>query len=441
MPVRVFVTSGSTVMKQEQKATKDTHGTDLRRQRSMDSDNGNRPAEKLKRAAAVILILAAGFFVVYPPVLFGIACGMETTGRYREAARIYAVLPAFGITRSRYENARYHEAVSLLNDGNAPAAEGIFAELEPYGDSAAMRELCHLEIGNEYLKAGEYRIALGEFLQAGETEEAREALNGCRILMGEELLKAGKPEAALAEFEGAADTEAGREALLNCTYLLAKKWLSEGQYRKAADHFRELGDYRDSNELFLECRYQAALKLKNDPRKQVQGITAFRELDGYRDSGEQLLALEYAYVSSHMNPDDPMTEKYLKELMAETYLDVEDIYEQLYHWQIRIIVNESQSDTETDIDTASRDKVLWWHIQVTAGPPDESLEVRAVAAYPNGAEIDVWAGSPSFSIMRGEGFTTSTYYVDPKNGAAGDMTFSICDMEGGELSRKTVRLT
>ena len=355
--------------------------------------------------AAVVVIAVLGVQSAREPYrIYRKAAAAEEEGNYELAASLYGSLCGFTDSDEKRKEAVYHQALAALEEGKIEEAEGFFAGLGSYKDSCRKIEECHFLRGKAYTDQGEYRRALFEFADSGNPEEA-----------------------------GNYEKE--------CHYRIGLDFLSAGDYREALEEFGLSGDFGDSGEKILECRYGMAEELLAGSGTTLRAIAAFRELGDFRDSKEKTAALEYSYVCTHMTPDNPLTRKYAEHLAGEDYLDAADLYQQLFRWSVRITVNDSPEDLETDLDAASKDITLWWHILVLNGPPDASLEVRAVAVYPNGMQIDEWDGSSSFTIEKGEGFTTSTYYLDPENGASGDMTFCIYDMEGSLLGERTIVLT
>lgn len=324
-------------------------------------------------------------------------------GDYDGAAALYASLDGYLDSGDKNLEARYRKGLAELSEGNTEVAEGIFTELSDYADSREKISECHIKRGLNYLETKDY-------------------------------------ERARYEFEDAESGEGLSEYLKQCSYGLGLKAMRRGDFDEAVRLFRECEGYEDSDEQITECRYRIASKLRDDPRCPIRAVAAFRELGDYRDAADQTAELEYRYVSEHLSPEDPVTRAYLLHLTDIGWPDSDELSEQLYHWSVRIIVNEDPDDNVTDLDMASKETVLWWHIFVTNGPPGESKEVKAVAVYPNGMKIDQWDGDDSFAITKGFEFTTSTYYVDPKNGSEGDMTFGIYDMDGNRIGEKTVVL-
>ena len=373
------------------------------------------------------------------------AVSFETAGDYDEAVRLFGGIAGYRDAADRMTEAKYQKACRALSEGETEIAEGIFLELGEYRDSSQKIPECSFLRGRKFAESGEYERALGEFSDAAAStynlQETEEEIRHCHYEIGCRLLENGDYKQAEKEFELSDGFRGSSRMILECRYREAGELFESGMYIKARDLFRTLDAYKDSRERVMECRYELALEKRKDLMHPVTAIAAFRSLGDYRDAAEITLLLEYEYVKSHFEAKDPMTARYLTELRDENYGDSAELYEELYGWEIRITANASENDTESDIDKTSAASVIWWHIRVLKGPPfEERTEVRAVATFPNGQQIDEWEGLHSFMIMDRAYFSANTYFVDPPEGEPGNMTFEIFDMDGRLMSSKTVVL-
>lgn len=180
--------------------------------------------------------------------------------------------------------------------------------------------------------------------------------------------------------------------------------------------------------LFLSIksgRYQEAIKNLN-------------EAGNYSGAYEQLLEAKYQYAISKKSVKDMDAFRYLTELKAANYKDSAALYNSIYGWKVSIVVNTSETDGKTDLQTISKYKTWYFHISVSGGEPGQSDRFSYTGVFPDG---EIQTSSWDFDIYSGNKTWASWYYGSPEYGSTGTFTFKVYDSSGNLLATKTVTIT
>ncbi|MDO4834359.1 MAG: hypothetical protein Q4A40_04915 [Bacillota bacterium] len=148
---------------------------------------------------------------------------------------------------------------------------------------------------------------------------------------------------------------------------------------------------------------------------------------------------KYGYVCAHKDKGGEKFEKYLNELYKANYSDIGKIYDEYYAWHFKIVANLDPEDYSTDISTASRNDIIYFHVGVSGGPPGETLDVFYKVKYPSGREEIQQIGTEWKSGSKG---TARCMYAVPLLGKEGKLTFTIYDKNTNEaLASDSVTLS
>ena len=207
---------------------------------------------------------------------------------------------------------------------------------------------------------------------------------------------------AIREFENIIDWKDAKEQLQICQNKLEELRVKEEEERIKKQEERERTErlarenakkqkIRTSIILILVGSIVAALVLYNqfvslpkkyekansylDAQKYEQAVEAFAELEDYKESEELAKEAKYLYVTSNMDSKNETTYEYLKVLQEDSYKDSQDIYNQLYAWNVSMVVNTSKDDVETDMQEIDSDKTVYFRITTTGGYPGEKKEI------------------------------------------------------------------
>ena len=147
-------------------------------------------------------------------------------------------------------------------------------------------------------------------------------------------------------------------------------------------------------------------------------------IEGGEDLTDKINKAKFEYVKAHQNDGGDQFEKYLGELHESGYDGINDIYNEYYAWHFSIVANLSPDDYSTDMDTASRADTVYFHVSVSGGPPDKSLDIYYDATWPSGAKQTDMIGSGWKDGSRG--YARFSYPV-PLFAQEGTLTFRIYD--------------
>ena len=172
-----------------------------------------------------------------------------------------------------------------------------------------------------------------------------------------------------------------------------------------------------NNVVIPQQQYDEALSLI-EAGKYDEGAKQLEELKGFGDSEQQIDLIEEAryrqmfeYVTEHQDHDDQQTFDYLNELMktrGQYYQKAIDLYDELYEWQLSIVVNNDKNDWTSNSGGSIA------HIQVDNAPlfPDQNEASLTVNVQ---SPLIQWNGLGSSS--RGWSSDSTTLTFDVVNGS------------------------
>ena len=147
-------------------------------------------------------------------------------------------------------------------------------------------------------------------------------------------------------------------------------------------------------------------------------------IEGSGDLTDKINKAKYGYVKAHKSDGGDTFEKYLGELHKAGYDGVDEIYNEYYAWHFNVVANLSPDDYSTDMDTASRADTVYFHVSVSGGPPDKTLDIYYDATWPSGAKQTDMIGSGWKDGSKG--YARFSYPV-PLFAQEGKLTFKIYD--------------
>ena len=189
----------------------------------------------------------------------------------------------------------------------------------------------------------------------------------------------------------------------------------------------------DGMDTFFRSSYITAGDGCCDNGEYEQAISFYGMAQSLHDSSEiagKIDNAKFGYVKSHMSEGGDKFEKYLNELFDSNYSGIGDIYYKYYAWQAKIVANMSPDDYSTDISTASRNDIVYFHVTLTGGPPEKDIDVYYRAKYPSGHEEIQQIGTGWRSGSKG---TVRCMYAVPLLGKEGKLTFSVYNKSNEEL--------
>ena len=230
-------------------------------------------------------------------------------------------------------DAKYSQAVKLMEDGEFDKAIILFTSLDGYKDSEELILECRSSATEAAYKAavqlmneGKYDEAIAAFKALGGYKDSEKLIDDCENVENEEnyseavsLMKSGKYAQALELFKALNGYKDSSEqakrcetALLDADYKAALDLYNKGKYEEAMDAFSKLGAYSNSTYMFELCRdevyaakYAKAVELMNDGQY-AAAYSIFLDIAGYKDAGT-LKDTCYAYSSLSFTINDEGT--------------------------------------------------------------------------------------------------------------------------------------
>ncbi len=168
-------------------------------------------------------------------------------------------------------NAKYNDAVALMNDGKYTEAIDAFTALDGYKDSNTQIQNCETAImGGKYndavalMNKGKYTEAIDAFTALDGYKDSNTQIQNCET------------------------------AIMDGKYNDAVALMNAGKYEEAIAAFTALDGYKDSESQIQNCKYNDAVALMNEG-KVVEAYETLIALDGYKDSDEKAKELHEQY--------------------------------------------------------------------------------------------------------------------------------------------------
>lgn len=248
---------------------------------------------------------------------------------------------------------------------------GNFMRIKGYKDADVLAEVCH-----ERLK-----VVLEENKQKDETyHQALEKMKQVNIENPYDILPL---EEAIQIFESLSGWQKADEYVLQCKKEIENRKKEKIKFQKNEKKRNiqmcvfiggiialVVAAVLLNQFLFTPNKYKSA-KAFLEEEKYEEAIEKFAELEDYKDSKEQLIETKYLYIQKNLDYQNETIYEYLCELKDNSYKDCEEIYNDLYKWNVKSIVNLSEDDKETDVQEVDRMDDVYFHLFMTGGYPGE----------------------------------------------------------------------
>lgn len=221
-------------------------------------------------------------------------------------------------------------------------------------------------------------------------------------------------------------------------YRFAQGLVEDGEYEKAIAAFKEMINYKDSTACCKEAEYLYAKQLIEE-EKYEEALANLDELGEYEDSATLEKEAKYGYIGANLDSENETTYRYLRELKSKSYKDSEEIYNDLYKWTVKLVINDSETDSAAKKDEISKYDKVYCHVTLNGGTPNGTTRLKYSATYPDGSKA---TGAWDKAWEEGTEGTCSFWYDIPEYGKTGEFTVSIYDADTGKkLGAKSVELT
>ncbi len=333
---------------------------------------------------------------------------------------------------------KYNDAMALLEEEKYDEAIEIFIELEDYKDSTKRVVEARKDKIVSLAESGKYS-AVADFIQSFEGTDRivyREALlDYVDDLIDDNMLD--KAQRCLEQLGTGSVYD-------DCYGKIVSKYIQQREYKKALDAYEKLTTYDENSIGYKSMVYGLAEKYFEDG-EYVSAAGYFGKISGYSDSREMSLKSKYEYVKKIL--EDYKTgkniyqvttgtfEDYYNQLSAMGYEDVEELYDEAFAWELRVIVNSSPTNTTSDTVAIRSTAPTYIHVLASGGPIDGEVWLNYKITYPSGR---ISESQWDFGI--GDGGDAYVYWESGVR-TEGTLKIEIFDSEGDKLAERTVLLT
>ena len=148
-----------------------------------------------------------------------------------------------------------------------------------------------------------------------------------------------------------------------------------------------VADSLSETDKFFWNSYISAGDASLDDNHYDTAISYYAKAQQINDNDElknKVLEAKYQYVDAKQEKGGEKFERYLDELVGAGYKESQDIYDKYYAWHFTVVTNLQREDYSSDIDTAGRADVVYFHVLASGGPPDGSMSVYYEMTEPSG---------------------------------------------------------
>ena len=237
-------------------------------------------------------------------------------------------------------NAKYNDALALVDAGQYQEAIAAFEALDGYKDSAAKIEVCNqllekAKLEDKYLQAQTH-------VQNAQYEDAHRLLQQLRFVDGytdkvqqlyrqivDKCRSEGQYDLAVSMYKHINGFSEESEEYKDLVYHSGLAAMERGDYLDAAVAFGKIPGYLDANTQYLEAHYQRGIAYMNS-KSYEYAINAFSQAQGHKDSGLQQLEAKYQLVLSLHAYKDAQAFSYLSDLKNAQYKNSADLFNKYY---------------------------------------------------------------------------------------------------------------
>ena len=226
-----------------------------------------------------------------------------------------------------------------------------------------------------------------------------------------------------------------------CLYNGAKYYYTQKNWINAIVWCKKVTDLsEDIPDFYYDSCYQYGKQLCKE-KLYDSAIEHFEKAQDYiEDASTQILEAKYLYVKDNKTTNYSKTKvyNYLKELKENGYKDSSTIYEDLYSWKVSIIMNTENDDTTTNLSSVSKYNTWYFHIDVSGGEPNASIQLKYSGMFPGGQTMyGTWDGY----FYDGSGANASFWFNTPANAPTGKFYFKVYSLDGTLLTEKDITIT
>jgi len=231
------------------------------------------------------------------------------------------------------------------------------------------------------------------------------------------------------------DTNEAKEKIKECNYALGLEYMNKEEYKVAITYFKKVSNEESKNKI-IECKYKQAINIYEGDGFE-EAIKAFEEIIDYRDSKEWINKCKLGYIKDNLNIKNETTRKYISDLQAINYDDINTIYNNLVKWTVKIYANNSKYSS-TESTSLSKYGSIYYHIELKGGKYQEEIPIKYRIIYADGD----WGPLEKFDDNFSDGDTGYVYWnYGDFNGPSGKTTIVIYNGNTNkEIGRYSVKI-
>lgn len=408
---------------------------------------------------------------------YGYALDLKSVGEYEAAISVFEEIIDYSDSEEQISECNYLNALKLIEEKEYEQGYSILESLGDYSDADFQLKNSKYQRAVVEKENKNYEIAVNLLSETSDFEDSNELIIECRYFLAKQCMEEERYSDAVDLLTELRKTEyKDTKALLDeASYLLAKEYLSKKEYKKAktlfnnvktvypdakdlyvqavygsaGEYFEEdyesavacyniIKGYEDSEQKRIEANYYWALQLI-EKREYIQAVNKLEEISSFMDVESELNEAKYAFVKLHRDYDNMITYKYLKALKEIGYADSAEIYDKLYQWKAKVVINSSESDTTKKTSIRATDP-LYVHITVSGGEPGETTKVKYKYEKPAGE-----TGQDSFDWEFGRDYSSYVYwenglYKSSSYRNRGEFSIVFYDGKGNEIGKGSVEI-
>ncbi len=217
-------------------------------------------------------------------------------------------------------------------------------------------------------------------------------------------------------------------------YRRACESLESGDFEDAYHKFVALDGFMDSDEMIIETIYRNADDLlKKGAYKDA--MQQFSNISYYKDSETKLSECKYAYVLANKNNKDELTYLYITELKEQGYKNAAEVYNEIYKWRAKGIINTTKNDYTTHCKEISKySSFVQFRFTLEGGRPSEAVDLKYKVTYPNGTTFESkenWQNKSEGETFGAE--WSNGLHQNPEKTQTGTMTIELYNADTNEL--------
>lgn len=209
------------------------------------------------------------------------------------------------------------------------------------------------------------------------------------IYLIERHLSENKLDEAFELYEELNDSENATDTYCDICLAYAKNCYAVQNYADSMDWLLKIDksykDFEAAKIFMMDVTYEYAKQYYNvgdycDAEALLSTIPSTYE--HYDDVQALMNNAKYNHIKAYYTKYNDLTFKYLNDLIKLHYKDAQQLYDELYKWEVKVVFNNSYFDDVTNRSILKIDDPCYYHILVNGGPPNGKISLMATEYTP-----------------------------------------------------------